>query len=357
MNSAAKPIKRLNELMQQDDPTLDFLSRLDNQRDELLDIITNSDFKDKDKIKASIKEAYEAAKQCITQYCDGNILGSIDTIGKCFLSTDSPYRPITTKRINSGDLVLFRLRQNDSSVLFSRNEMFHIPFEKRFLVSNQRFSISGYPCVYAGESIYGSWEELGRPDIDKFNVVAMKSIVFLTILDLTIPIFTEEDIIDNIESKICHSILAWLCSFRTINKGKPFIIEYVIPQIVTSLKLATIQAKLIDKGGVYEIMKYNGIKYTSTLYSTNQDIFNDHKIFTNYVFPVVESQYSGLCPKLSGYFGLSDPTSLLQERIKNNRKSMVIYPRDECFGHQYKSTEFGMLEETLKNRRFSQIKG
>ena len=35
-----------------------------------------------------------------------------------------------------------------------RKDMFHIPFEKRHLVSGQRFSIHGVPSVYLGESIY-----------------------------------------------------------------------------------------------------------------------------------------------------------------------------------------------------------
>lgn len=356
MDSTAESLKRLNELMQQDDPTLDFQLRLCNQRDELLDIISNSDFKDKDEIKASIKKAYEAAKQCINQYCDGNIKRSIDALGNCFFSEERPLGRTNIKCYNSEDLFLFRLRQNDSSVLYSRDEMFHIPFEKRDLVSNQRFSISGYPCVYAGESIYGSWEELNRPDIDTVNIVIMKNLKFIRIYDLTIPIFSEKDE-NEIKEKICKSILAWLCSFKTINKCKPFIVEYVIPQIVLSLMLVSLQREEIRKDtGVYEAIAIRGIKYTSTLYNSKIDIFKDKELFTNYVFPVVNSQSSGLCPKLCSYFELSDPTSLLTERIVCNKKAQYMYRREECEGNPYSATEFGMLEETLKNRRFSQIK-
>jgi len=57
---------------------------------------------------------------------------------------------------------LFRIRTQDSGE-FSREHMFHIPFELRHLVTTQRYSIPGFPTLYAGSSLYVCWLELGRP--------------------------------------------------------------------------------------------------------------------------------------------------------------------------------------------------
>lgn len=49
----------------------------------------------------------------------------------------------------------YRMRVNNKNSLFSNSEMFYIPFDLSHLVSNQRFSLSGYPCLYLGTSTYG----------------------------------------------------------------------------------------------------------------------------------------------------------------------------------------------------------
>lgn len=38
--------------------------------------------------------------------------------------------------------------------------MFHIPYDKRYLVGNQRFSLSGFPLLYLSSSINGVKSEL-----------------------------------------------------------------------------------------------------------------------------------------------------------------------------------------------------
>lgn len=41
---------------------------------------------------------------------------------------------------------MYKCRENSKLFHFSKDEMFHIPYEKRNLVGNQRFSLSGLPC-------------------------------------------------------------------------------------------------------------------------------------------------------------------------------------------------------------------
>ena len=64
---------------------------------------------------------------------------------------------------------MYKCRENSKLFHFSKDEMFHIPYEKRNLVGNQRFSLSGLPCLYLGGSSYICWEELGRKDLSSTN--------------------------------------------------------------------------------------------------------------------------------------------------------------------------------------------
>ncbi|WP_293880615.1 MULTISPECIES: hypothetical protein [unclassified Sphingobacterium] len=62
---------------------------------------------------------------------------------------------------------LFRLRVINQNYPLSKEDLFHIPFDKRSLVSTQRFSISGLPSLYLANSIYVAWEEMKRPSMNE----------------------------------------------------------------------------------------------------------------------------------------------------------------------------------------------
>jgi hypothetical protein len=56
---------------------------------------------------------------------------------------------------------LYRMRENKAltaSGQIDRKQIFHVPFEKRRLVQNQRYSIAGLPCLYFGSSLWICWE-------------------------------------------------------------------------------------------------------------------------------------------------------------------------------------------------------
>ena len=40
-------------------------------------------------------------------------------------------------------------------------DLFHIPYSERYLVKNERFSISGQPCLYLATSLNIAWKEYG----------------------------------------------------------------------------------------------------------------------------------------------------------------------------------------------------
>lgn len=54
-----------------------------------------------------------------------------------------------------------RVEKNDK--LVDREELFHIKFNEREKIRNERYSISGYPCIYMGKSIKLCWNECNKP--------------------------------------------------------------------------------------------------------------------------------------------------------------------------------------------------
>lgn len=64
---------------------------------------------------------------------------------------------------------LYRIRYGDNN-LFSKEEMFHIPFEKRSIIKSQRYSIPGFPALYLGSSSYICWDEMKRPNFQNIHI-------------------------------------------------------------------------------------------------------------------------------------------------------------------------------------------
>ena len=68
-----------------------------------------------------------------------------------------------------------------------KNEMYHIPFDKNYLVGNERFSITGFPTLYLSSSIYGCWEETGRGNLEYANVALFKNTQKIKLISLIAP--------------------------------------------------------------------------------------------------------------------------------------------------------------------------
>ena len=47
---------------------------------------------------------------------------------------------------------LYKARESKSNYLYGKDELFHIPYDKRNKIGNQRFSVSGMPCLYLASS-------------------------------------------------------------------------------------------------------------------------------------------------------------------------------------------------------------
>lgn len=198
--------------------------------------------------------------------------------------------------------VFFRGRE--SKEFISHWDMFHIPFNKRYLIKNQRYSLVGQPLLYLSTSTYGVIKELKDSKevrISSFrtgNKVKFK--VFENINKFSELLFeektSEEDfageladmilinnsIFDNpgkIRAMLFLLILSSCCSMETreeLSNGS-FCEEYVLPQILM----------LVLKKRGYEGVRYiSTIAYRDCISKVKNDITNtiysNIGLFTNY---------------------------------------------------------------------------
>lgn len=351
MLNTEETINRLNHLYLEDNFEDGYIERIKKQHHLLLEIVTSSQLIDSIDID-KIDFAYNQVILSVQAFLKGNIQDSILQIKKFIFQEyiNRRYVYIRHQHINPHDLMAYRARKCDTHNLFPRTEMMHIPNHKRHLVSNQRFSLSGYPCLYLGASIYGCWEELDRPDIEKFNIACVRNEKLVNFVDLTLPYFNDK----NLDSEhIYTSILPWLCSFRARYKGHTFIEEYTIPQILMSILISSHKRSC---SVIQDIMAYQGLMYTSTIYNTSNDLFKDRKLMTNYVVPILGDKINdyGLCKYVCDYFSLTEPTSLTNERVVED-KEHIYAPYGDDDHTKYEVTEFGLLEKKLRKRDFQKI--
>ena len=208
---------------------------------------------------------------------------------------------------------------DDEKYVPEKKDMFHIPFEQRHLVKEQRFSQYGIPAIYLGSSPYDCFIELGQPDIEKlwFSLFAFEQNSSngskpVRLIDLTVSSdrLWMKATMDKIQGKtdvemknalddIYGDIILWplihLCSVATKYSDAPFKQEYIIPKLVFQICM--------------DSTDYLGVEYQSTRKS--QCFHNIPSFATrNLAFPVHTYAESGYCTTLASKLRLTDPVSL-----------------------------------------------
>ena len=231
-----------------------------------------------------VKKITDSIKDAVSLYYKSDFLSAIQSIktivdGENLLSCDEKMKD---KNYTNA---LFKARVAESTENIKHEDMLHIPFDRRNIVSSQRFSLSGTPCIYLAKSSYTCWLELNRPEENKFFVSAFKVKGTKRFLDLTC--LTWEELEDGIEDK--NDIKAKLCTFPLIiatsflvdeNTGSAFHSEYIISELLMNViavsdkydGVAYFSKKFSDKKKYYPInicfailAKFNGEKYTSDI--------------------------------------------------------------------------------------------
>ncbi len=187
----------------------------------------------------------------------------------------------------------YRIRIKKENFPLESRDMFHVPFEDRDIVSTQRYSIPGFPCLYLGATIYGCWEEMNRPAISDFQVARLTNTESIRCLDLTRPISDEDVPTEEWYRYFMTWPLIACCSVKVKNPIAPFKSEYIIPQLLLQW--------------VRNDERIGGIRYTSThidIHSTDSE--GD---FSNVALPVRTSSKKGHCPRLKKLFAITEPIS------------------------------------------------
>lgn len=247
-------------------------------------------------------------------------------------------------------------------------DMFHIPFNKRYLIRNQRYSLTGQPLMYIGSSVIDIAEELDVDDIDKLKVSAIQLPEDIKLYDLRNNIYEElnllegEFILGNADASfqnvfLFKLILASACSFQKRQELKQynFCEEYVLPQILAQI------VKNHDYDGIiyYSTKAYEKVDAESDELSYKENIALFTKTATDHVYdrqlfdklnisvPIDKSRTEKVFIKDIQDVHSEIGKTMQQEKIAKADKLVSsfkrIYDKMKIDGVEYAETEFGQL--------------
>ncbi|WP_055436350.1 hypothetical protein [Lacinutrix algicola] len=259
------------------------------------------------------------------------------------------------KKIRKGSS-FYRARK-DEDIHFSKEDLFHVPFQYRHIVSTNRYSLIGFPALYMADATYTCWEEFERYRLRDLWFSKIQNQEELSVIEINhfmefINGYYNNDTNKNEDEQLAY-VLSYLvtypltlaCTIKAKNPHGNFKPEYIIPQLL----LEYISTK----------QDIDGIKFPSTKvdYSKLRGLHS-----YNYVFPVKSNNESGFCDKLIEKFHVSEPTSLELEEIINNSSNVSVKSKTSVHpigeielinGKKsiYRDTSFGKIEISLRNRR------
>lgn len=232
----------------------------------------------------------------------------------------------------------YRMRRADNYTQFTKNsndEMYHIPFDLRHLVDNERYSITGFPTFYLSASVYGCWEECQRCNLDFSNVALFKSTSELTFLDMVPP---------NEKKSVTYESLLGLplilaSRLKVIHKDGKFVPEYIISQLAMECLISA--RKESEEGNLV------GIRYESIHHDERDLIFDKFyrdDLFYNFAIPPFESNDKGVCSRIKSLFEFWANTSWAEIQYKNPAAIVNLSEKEK---NRYLASRFGILEKWL----------
>ena len=279
-------------------------------------------------IRKRIEDTDKSIRQILSAFLRGNHQDAMELTKKMMKSMKMGQLSL--------DVPMYKCRENSRLFHLSKEEMFHIPFDKRDLVGNQRYSLSGLPCLYLGGSSYICWEELGRKDFNTSNYCGYSLKEEVSVFDMLLPIEITS------EHQIRRAILTMACSLAA-KRDSLFKPEYILPQCVLhSLIHRSYYNHTIFCVQYYSSHLLNGdADYFEPSFS-NQDFLPR---YVNYVFPATSSKCEGYHDVLKNLFNQTETVSLMHEILLNPEMLM------EGFGPDvYLKSQFGLMDSILDKK-------
>ena len=272
----------------------------------------------------------------VDQYLSGCQADAFETFYALFIKNVESLRLEVIQK----DCPLYRMRvgKNGYEEFTSNEEMSHIPFQLNHKVGNERYSMSGFPSLYLGSSVYVCWEEMRRPDIDYANFALFKTTTPVKVLDLSNKEhyhFTNEKFAD---------CLVLACSIPVQFPDDPFKPEYIIPQMLLQ--------SLVRYNRDNREEKFAGIKYSSThikdakLWINYPENRKNRQLFYNFVFPAYDRKETGLSSELSISFQFWN--SITYNKLKLMEPD-IFSVKSDIYGRSI----FGKIEHKLQNMPLS----
>lgn len=278
-----------------------------------------------------IKGICKSIISVVKAYLDGYPYNAYSNFNKLMNRLDRTPLKIYSKSIHEqfesnyyhDKLNLYRVTCVGKQEPANRKRVFHTPFYLRSKISTNRYSIAGYPCLYLGTSLELCCSEVNYTNSKMYMASRFqldrafeRNRIEIKIIELAIKPqdFLEDRFELNDNRKILHHVLqapkvrkAYLlwypliaaCSFIRANKGDPFAVEYIIPQLLMQwVRKETRHARTKEDE---QVKKLVGIRYFSCASVQASDMG------FNYVFPTVFNDKNDYCSILSKAFRLTQP--------------------------------------------------
>lgn len=335
----------------------DYLDDLQRNLDNYIEVVSSlNDIQEN--VITEIKDLKNHIIEIINLYYDGrrgeafmlfsSILNGIE--GK-----EGLFSNIGSIKIEEGKLY-YRTRERKSGCNFSILDMFHIPLNKRGIVSTQRYSSPGYPCLYLGNSVYSCWEEMRRPSFDNLMFSAYKVKHSFRVFDMRIPDISDYSK-ELIEQTIKRIPLVLACSVGVKNSTDVFKPEYIIPQMLVETIICNNRRITQNQKSPFDEDVIWGVIYTST--HINNDFPYGKRFLENIVLPVIESKNpANYCYHLASLFEISTPLCYEFESLKENTSRLFVVNVDliksdeDIIRERYEQSKMGYLEEKLRESSF-----
>ena len=283
-----------------------------------------------DAIESTIKNI----KTCVSYYLKGQIYKSFGSFyygwNKLWDEASSGTKVLTMDK----DTIFYKLRKKEHKP-FKKKDFFHVPFHQRGKIGNNRFSISGYPCLYLGKSIYTCWEETRRPNLSEISASAFRVEKPIRLLDLRLKTMIKSPKDEDDYWLLLPYILA--SCIRVHEEDAVFKPEYIIPQLL----LHSVVKSRKQYG-------YDGVIFTST----RRRMFleeNRLDLYENVAIPVMSNRGNSYCKMLASYFSETEPIYFEHEFLKGS------VANNSTEKGKYEKSTFYALEQILKNKEFGAI--
>jgi len=243
---------------------------------------------------------FDAIQNVYEIWIDGNIKQSIERLSEIIEEYNLLYQANKTDK-----RIFFKGRL--SKPYLSTEEIYHIPHNKRYLISNQRYSLTGQPIIYLGLSVLDVFAEL-KVSKENFQDINFSSFIFknldetLNLFDFTsdfessiselnyssmLSKFLDPQSLDetNIKRKFFKFILISLCSFRRRRESEnwSFCEEYVLPQLVTeNAKEKKFEGILFYSTRINKSLAYSDESVYVSRYKENVALFTKYNKRENY---------------------------------------------------------------------------